>query len=355
MSDDALPTVSVVLPALNEGEYIEGCLASLLAQDYPAVTEILVVDGGSTDGTVALAEAFGPPVRVVPNPRVTAAAALNIGISEAAGELICRADAHAEYADDYIRRCVEVLLETGADNVGGPVRAVGRTPFGRAVAAVFSSPLGTGPAPSHYATDRRDGDTVWLGCWRRETLEALGGFDEDRLQWAAEDQELNFRIRRRGGRIVLDPSIRVTYFPRAAPRPLWDQYFNWGVAKASTLVKHRALPTLRPLAPAVLVVATATGLVTGRTWRRRLLVPAVHAAFAGATAVWLASREDVDAPRVFAALEICHWSYGVGFFAGLFRAARGRSFETRPRGHRQPAPRGAWVAPPEDPRCTIAQ
>jgi len=334
VSDRRLPTVSIVLPALNERSFIEGCLASLLAQDYPAIVEILVVDGGSTDGTVAIATGFGAPVRVIENPRVTAAAAMNIGIDAAVGTLICRADAHAAYEDDYIRRCVEVLLETGADNVGGPVRAVGTTPFGRAVAAVYSSPLGTGPAPSHYATERTDADTVWLGCWRRETLRRLGGFDEDRLQWSAEDQELNFRIRQEGGRVVLDPSIHVTYFPRGAPRPLWDQYFNWGVAKASTLVRHGSLPTVRPLAPAALVAATAAGALLGRSWRVRLAVPIAHTAFATATALWLGRQDGVDAPKAFAAVEICQWSYGLGFFAGLVRTARGRSFDTRPSGHR---------------------
>src|SRR2546421_3753389 len=171
---------------------------------------------------------------------------MNTGIAEAKGDVIVRADGHTLYSPDYVRRCLEVLAETGADNVGGPMRPVGTTRFGRAVAAVTSSPLGVGPGKFHYARERLEVDTVYLGCWRRSTLETLGGYDETDLQWAAEDQELNYRLRRTGGRILLDPSIRSWYFPRETPRALVRQYFNYGVCKASTLAKHSTLPTWRP-------------------------------------------------------------------------------------------------------------
>ncbi|HYF45851.1 MAG TPA: glycosyltransferase, partial [Acidimicrobiales bacterium] len=129
-----LPPVSVVLPTLNERGYVTDCLTSLLAQDYPSIDEILVVDGGSDDGTTEIAASFGAPVRVVDNPRVTAAAAMNVGLCEAANDLIVRVDAHTVYAPDYVRRSIEALDESGADVVGGAMRPVGVTAFGRAVA-----------------------------------------------------------------------------------------------------------------------------------------------------------------------------------------------------------------------------
>ncbi len=327
------PTVSVVLPTLNERRWIRDCLGSLLAQDYEHIVEILVVDGGSTDGTRDIAGELGPPIRVVDNPRVTAAAAMNIGIAESKGEMLCRIDAHAMFAPDYVRRCVEVLLETGAANIGGLMRPVGATSFGRAVAAATTSPFGMGPGKFHYATGRADVDTVWLGCWWRETLEEIGGYDEEHLQWAAEDQELNLRLRQRGGRIVLDPGIRSSYFPRETPMGLARQYFNYGMAKASTLRKHRTLPTWRPLVPAALVGSAVTLGLFGRGWRR-VAVPLVHTA-ACATVAMRSGRDPGVAPhRVCAAFVICHWSYGAGFWAGLWRIVRGESFTTRPQGHR---------------------
>lgn len=329
----ANPTVSMVLPALNERMWLRDCLGTLLAQDYADIIEILVVDGGSTDGTRDIADRLDPLVRVIDNPRVTAAAAMNIGIAESKGDVVCRFDAHAIFAPDYVRRCVEVLMETGAANVGGPMRAVGTTSFGRAVAAATSSRFGIGPGRFHYATARQDVDTVWLGCWWRYTLDAVGGYDEERLQWAAEDQELNLRLRQRGGRVVLDPGIRSSYFPRETPKGLARQYFNYGLAKASTLKKHRTLPSWRPLVPAALVAAAVAAGACGRGWRR-VAIPAVHAAACGVAAVKPARNPGVAPHRVFTAFEICHWSYGAGFWAGIWRVLRGDDFDTRPQGHR---------------------
>lgn len=326
------PFVTVVLPTLNERSYIRDCLDSLLAQDM-VVDEILVCDGGSTDGTREMVKLAPDRVRLLDNPRVTAAAGMNVGLQAASGEIICRADAHTVYAPDYVRRCVEALETTGAANVGGRMVPVGTTRFGRAVAAVTSSPFGVGPGRFHYAEQVEDVDTVYLGCWRRETLLDLGGYDEQTLQWAAEDQELNFRLRRAGGRVVLDPSIRSWYFPRETPRALARQYANYGVAKASTLAKHGTLPSWRPLAPAALVAASVLAAVTLRgPWR--WAPAAVHAGAAGVAAFHLGRKPGVAPHRAFAVLQICHWSYGYGFWRGVLRMLGSRSFDSRPRGHR---------------------
>lgn len=326
-------SVSVVLPALNERTSIHDAVASLAAQDYPYLVEIVVVDGGSVDGTRELAAAVDPRVRVVDNPRVTAAAAMNIGIDVAVGEVIVRADAHTTYASDYVRRCVEVLVETGATNVGGPMRPVGTTTFGRAVAVVTTSPFGVGPGRFHYSESREEVDTVYLGSWRRADLKDLGGYDETGLQWAAEDQELNLRIRESGGRVVLEPSIRSWYVPRESPRALARQYFNYGVCKASTLQKHGRLPSWRPLAPVVLVGASVAGFIFGRG-PARFAVPVAHAAACAVMAARTTLEPGASPPHIFEAVEICHWSYGLGFWSGLIRIVTGRGFTSRPRGHR---------------------
>jgi glycosyltransferase involved in cell wall biosynthesis len=326
------PTVSVVLPTFEERASISDCLRSLERQTGANIIEILVVDGYSTDGTRELVGTHGAPVRLVDNPGVSAAAAMNVGIDEAVGDIICRADAHTVYAPDYVARCVAVLHETGATNVGGRMVPVGTTRFGRAVAAVTSSPFGIGPGAFHYATEQREVDTVYLGCWWRDTLVELGGYDAEGLQWAAEDQELNFRIRRGGGRIVLDPTIRSWYFPRDTPRALARQYQNYGLAKASTLAKHRSLPSWRPLAPAALVAATAVAMV----WHPRLAVAGVgaHGVLCAGLGYRLSAEPGVDPARAAAVTAICHWSYGVGFWRGIGRLITRRGFDRRPRGRR---------------------
>lgn len=330
MTSVTSPTVSILLPTLQEHGYIRECLDSLAAQDDDRVIEILVLDGGSTDGTREIVEDYGGVIRLVDNPRVTAAGAMNRGIDVATGTIIVRADAHTIYAPDYVRHCVNLLLESGADNVGGPMRAVGTNDFGRAVAAVTSSPFGVGPGRFHYSRRREEVDTVYLGCWHIETLRALGGWDDENLQWAAEDQELNLRIRQRGGRVLLDPAITSWYFPRDNPRALAKQYRNYGICKVSTLVKHHTLPSWRPLAPAGLVLATVLGLLLGRGWKR-LAIPGVHAAACAVVSVRLAADAGVAAHKAFAVMEICHWSYGVGWFAGVGRVLTGGGFDQRPR------------------------
>ncbi len=330
----SLPTVSVVLPTLNERPYLRDCLDSLATQDYPYVIEVLVIDGGSRDGTRELAARFGHPVHLLENPKVSAAAALNVGWRAARGEVIVRADAHALYAADYVRRCVEVLIETGADDVGGAMRAIGTTVFGRAVAAVTSSPFGVGPGRFHYSERREQVDTVYLGCYRRDTLERLGGWDEDGLQWAAEDHELNFRLTRSGGSIVLDPSIRSWYFPRETWRALARQYCNYGTGKVSTLAKHRTLPTWRPLVPAAMVVACTGSMLAGVAARRPFLglLPLVgYGAVAAVATASVSKAPGVSAPHAYSAMVTCHWAYGAGFWRGVGRLATRRGFDARPR------------------------
>jgi succinoglycan biosynthesis protein ExoA len=331
------PKVSVVLPTLGERGFIRDCLDSLLAQTYVGIDEILVVDGGSTDGTRELVERFGPPVRLVDNPRVTAAAAMNVGLAAARNDLIVRADAHALYARDYVARSVAARLDSGADWVGGPMRAVGTTSFGRAVAAVTSSPFGVGPGRFHYATQATDVETVYLGIFDRRMVDEVGGYDETRLQWAAEDQELAYRLRRAGRRIRVDPSIRSWYFPRQTPEALWRQYVNYGMCKASTLAKHRTLPYWRPLAPALMVAASATWTAVAVSRRHPFIatLPAVgYAAGAAAVGLRIADEPGVAPHRAVATLAICHWGYGLGFWRGMGRIVRRRPFDVRPRGPR---------------------
>ena len=316
------PSVSVLIPTLNELSSIDRCLSSVLDQGYP-LHEVLVLDGGSTDGTREKVAEYGPPIRLVHNPGRGPAAAMNEGIALSSGEVICRLDAHAEFAPDYVARCVEVLLETGADVVGGPMRPKGTGAFGQAVAAVTSSSVAM-PGRFHFATERAEVDTVYLGAWLRTTLVNFGGFDADHFPWCGEDNELNYRIRRAGGRVVLDPTLRSRYFPRESPGALWRQYERYGIAKASSIAKHGGLPSWRPLAPAALIAAAFVGIAAGRTRASRFAVPLMHGVGCLFVGVFVSRRGGTDPWRAAAVQEICHWSFGLGFWFGLWQWLRGR-------------------------------
>lgn len=329
--------MTVVVPTYNERASLVDCIESLIPQ-LDDETIVLVVDGGSDDGTVEMAREIAaeqPLVRVVDNPRRTAAAAMNTALQQVHTDLLLRADAHSIYAADYVQRSVEVSAETGATNVGGPMRPAGTTRFGRAVAAVTTTRVGMGSGAFHWTDRRREVDTVYLGCYRVDALREVGGWDEH-LQWAAEDQELNYRLRAAGHRIVCDPTIQSWYFPRATPRALWRQYHNYGVCKVATLLKHGRTPTLRAVAPATLVATLAASAVASII-RRRLcyLFPAAGwGVVIGATAARLGRTPGVDASRAALAVGICHLGHGVGFWHGLALAFRGAPWQTRPSGHR---------------------
>ena len=315
--------VTIILPTYNEERHIDACLASVDAQTYgPSNLEVLVVDGRSEDHTRELASAWVdriPGLRVLDNPKRHQGAALNAGLAAAGNELIVRLDAHCRYADDYVERCVAALERTDATVVGGPMRPEGETPFGEAVAVATTTPISVGPGRFHHSEVEEWVDTVFLGAFRRDKILAAGAYDEN-IRQAAEDHELNFRITRGGGKILLDPTIRSVYHPRPTPVALWKQYHNYGQGKVSTLRKHGVLPTWRPIPPTLFVV----GLLLGPLWwqfepTRVAFVVALgtYAVVVLGTAAAKTGFRPGPAMRTTAAIVIMHVSFGLGFLRGL--------------------------------------
>ena len=330
--------VTIILPTLNEQGHIGDCLESLKKQDYANILEILVVDGGSKDGTQDIVLAEAGNVRLINNPRMTAAAAMNIGIQECSTSIFIRMDAHTLYANDYVSRSVSTFEESDATVVGGPMRPIGTNPFGCAVSVVTTSPLGVGPGRFHYSEKLEEVETVYLGIFDRDFVIKVGAYDETNLQWAAEDQELNYRIRKAGGKILLDPRIKSTYFPRDNIRALARQYHNYGMCKASTLAKHKTLPYWRPMVPALMVLLCLLWIPLTVSIGFPLLSPIPFVLyFCGASLIGLrmSKQPEVASFDVTTAITICHWSYGLGFWRGIFRILTFRKFDIKPKGGRR--------------------
>src|SRR5258708_10265827 len=209
--------ISLIMPVRNEEEYISASLQSLVDQSYPvSECEIIVVDGRSSDRTREIIEeirARNSQVRSLDNPAGIVPTAMNIGIRAARGEVIIRADGHNVYAREYAANCVKCLAETGADNVGGPwvTVAADESVGARLVAAILSSPFGVGN--SKFRTSREEGfvDTVPFGAFRREIFDRVGMYNEKLVR--NQDNELNARIRKAGGRIYLTPTLTTQYNP----------------------------------------------------------------------------------------------------------------------------------------------
>src|SRR5262249_25506865 len=249
----AQPKVTVIIPSRNEEKWIRRCLESVLSNDFPSGNlEILVVDGMSEDRTREIVRGFVgrfPFIRLLENPRRIIPAALNIGIREARGEIIIRMDAHTIYQADYIRQAVRELETSGAAIVGAVQAPVGDTLVTHAIASATSSRFGVGNSYYHYGKESRwlDDDSVYLGGWLKKTLTDIGGFDE---RWLInEDSQLNHRIRKVGGRILLSVDLKCSYHVRSSLSSLARQYFRYGMWRFKTALTHPASLAWRQLAP----------------------------------------------------------------------------------------------------------
>jgi len=318
---------SILLPCRNEEHYLATCLDSIRATTYPADRfEILVLDGLSDDRTRQIAAgvaARDPRVRVLDNPGRTAPAALNLGIGQARGDVIVRMDAHARYPIDYIPRLVAALEETGADNVGGVLvtHPADDTATARAVALVMSHPLGVGNAYFRIGTPgRRWVDTVPFGCFRRDVFTRVGLFDEQLPR--NQDDEFNFRLKRHGGRILLEPSVRATYFARRTLGQIRRMFYQYGYYKPLVARKVGRIMTVRQLVPATFVLALGGAAALAPWWPLAGWAGlAIAAAYAGVAAAAAAPRVRTHGWRcaalLLAAFPIVHFSYGVGFLRGI--------------------------------------
>ena len=326
--------VSVVAPMYNEADHIEDVVADVAAQDFEGELEFIVADGESTDGSVELlrsaAERHGLGVRLIDNPERWVSHGLNAAVRAATGDLVVRIDCHSRYPSDYVRRCVEVAAETGADNVGGILVARGRTPTQRAAACAMNSPFGGIGWSRHDGGARVEVDTVPFGAFRPDAFRRAGLFDESLVR--NQDDEFNLRLRLAGGRIVRDPSITLEYTPRGTFRGLYRQYYEYGRWKVPVMLKHRRIVSMRSLAPAALVVSfltlTVLSIVTHHALALLLAELGLYAAGATLFGV-LALRSSGESrrllPRVVAVFPTIHIAYGLGMAAGTLRAALTRA------------------------------
>ena len=329
------PAVSYVMPVLNEEGYLVDAVAAVLAQEYPAEQELVIALGDSTDGTTAIARRLAASdhrITLVDNPASDIPVGLNRAIAASRNPIVVRVDAHAELPAGYTRSMVDILHATGAVNAGGVMHARGRTPFQSAVARAYNSPWGLGGGQYHGAKQAGPSDSAYLGVFRREVLEEVGGYNETLRR--AEDWELNSRILAAGHLIWYTPDVAVTYWPRATPATLRRQMFATGVWRGH-LVREQGTTPLKYLAPPLVVVALAaagvaavaefTGLVRGRTSPAPRLIYAAPLAYAGGLAAVSLRSLGAGSARDWllnaGVLAIMHLTWGAGFLRGLIAGA----------------------------------
>jgi len=327
----AAEPVSVVMPVRNEELNLADSVRSVLGQDYPGELEVVLAIGPSRDRTQQISEriaAADSRVTLVPNPTGQRPCGLNAGIKASRHAIVARVDGHALLPPGYLRTAVRELHQTGADNVGGIMAAEGVTPFQHAVAWAMTSPFGVGAAKFHTGGCPGPVDSVYLGVYRRDAIERVGGYDESYER--AEDWELNHRIRLAGGMVWFQPEMRVTYRPRASVRTLAEQYFHYGRWRRVVARQHSGTINHRYLAPPAAVLVMATGALAGvaglaglfsgaagiwpavATWG--LALPALYAAGVVGAAAMAARRLRLSvAARLPFVLGTMHIAWGIGF------------------------------------------
>jgi succinoglycan biosynthesis protein ExoA len=350
---DSIRRVSVIMPMLNEGEHVEGFVADIARQDFEGEIELIVADGGSTDGSrerlLESARRHSIAAKVLQNEARWVSQGLNACVRAATGDLLVRLDCHARYPPDYVRLCAAAAEETGAEVVGGVIVARGRTTVERSVACAMDSPFGgigfyrilgrrgslLGTLAAAFGLSRRrhadvngrvETDTLTFGAFRPVTFERAGLFDGSLRR--NQDADLNLRVRKAGGRVVLDPAIRVYYTPRGSIPAVVRQYHEYGYWRVAVMVKHRQLPGPRTLTPlafvaslAVLSPASTRSPLALRLLAAELALYGTLAVAAAATTVRRRGEPAALVPVVAAIFPAFHLGSGSGMLHGLARAA----------------------------------
>ncbi|GAA4364810.1 glycosyltransferase family 2 protein [Paeniglutamicibacter cryotolerans] len=327
------------MPVLNEEPYLRAAVQSVLAQEYQGSKEIVLAVGPSTDGTeelVAQLCAEDSRIKAVPNPQGRTPIGLNLAIRASSHEVVIRVDAHSELEPDYTSRGVQTLLRTGAHDVGGLMDARGRSPFQRAVAAAYHSPLGLGGAAYHSSAPEGPAESAYLGIFQRSVFDEVGYFDE--TLWRGQDWEMCLRIRQAGLTVWFDPELRTGYFPRESFRKLSAQSYASGVWRGELAKRYSEGKSMRHQLPPLMVAGTTLGLAAllidallGKsipTVPRRLMKLAKLApvAYVGLLAVAIAKTNEGPARErllLLGVLPSIHFPWAFGFVKGRVRGANG--------------------------------
>lgn len=333
--------ISVVCPIYNEEKYIASFIKSILKQDYPKDDlEILLVDGMSKDKTreiISECAENNPCICLVDNPQQTVPYAMNYGIKYAKGDVIIRLDAHAEYPSNYFSVLAQKLYELeGAENVGGVCVTLpcNKTAVAISIAECLSNKFGMGNSYFRVgAKDVMSVDTVPFGCFRKSLFDKVGLYDTDMIR--NQDDELNGRIIKYGGKIYLLPDVEIKYFARDKISKVRRMFYQYGLYKPLGNKKLGAPATIRQFFPLLFVLGLVLGLILSLfiplLWPFYLGVIVIHLLIGVVEGIKSAKKTGCVGciwimPYIFMNMHIC---YGIGYLKGMYNIAFHKSFEVK--------------------------
>jgi len=318
--------VSIVIPARNEEKHISECIKSILAQDFPSdKIEIIVVDGMSTDKTVEVVNRYVnnyKNIKLVLNPKSITPVALNLGIINSIGEIVIILGAHSYIDENFVKNNVRNLEKDEVSCSGGVVRYLEEDYVTRCISLATSCPFGIGNALYRYTTKEQYVDTVPFAAYKKSIFNKIGFFDEELVR--NQDDELNYRVVKSGGKILLSPDIIFYYYSRSSLRKLWSQYRQYGYWKVRVIQKHKRPASLRHLVPMIFVLSLSITLLLGffhPLFRYSFFVISIiyligDLFFSTALATKNSFLDIFCLPIIF---PILHIGYGAGFIQGIVR------------------------------------
>jgi glycosyltransferase involved in cell wall biosynthesis len=317
--------VSIIIPIRNEEHFVRKCLDSFIRQrSEQQDIELLCVDGMSTDRSREIIRRYTAQdkrVKLIVNPRKITPVAINLGISQSRGDFIMVVSCHAEYASNYIDKCLEVIDRTKADHVGGYMTTAPEkdTQIGRAIATATSSPFGIGNSIFRLKGPEREVDTVPFGMYRREVFEKIDFYDERLVR--NQDIELNSRLRKAGGRIIISPEIQITYYNRSTFRGLWQQAFNNGLWNPYTVWLTGGGLSLRHFIPMLFVLGLLALCLGAFLWSpiKWMLLSYIFLYLSSASIYSIkdALRTKASAILILWSYIVLHIAYGIGSLWGI--------------------------------------
>lgn len=320
-----VPQVSVLVPCRNEAKHIEDCLANIYGfAPPPGGFEVIVIDGMSNDGTrdiLCRLKKRYPGLIVLDNLRRTVPYGMNMGIQRAQGEYIVRVDVRCIHPPNYLLDLIELSKKTKADNVGGVLVPIsGETYVQKSIARTYKSRIAMGGALRDRGDFLGETDTVYGGCFKKSRLIEIGMYDEKMVR--NQDDELSFRLRERGGKIIQDGRIKIQYFPRSSFRHLFRQFTQYGYWKVNVIKKHPHQASVRHFLPAILILGfTALGSAA-LLYKYFLVGLTIYAASYFLSIIFeslrVAYRNDIRLwPGVLTSVLLIHIGFGLGFLINL--------------------------------------
>jgi len=322
--------ISIIIPAYNEEKFIADCLKSVYNQDYPKdEMEVIVVDGHSTDKTAEIVRREFPEVILLENPDKIVPISMNMGIKHAKGDYIVRLDAHAKYPTNYISDLIKYAKKYNTDNIGGNWITETKTKTSKswAIKTALSHKFGVGNSAFRVgATKPQIVDTVPFGCFKREVFERFGLYDE-RLE-RNQDIELNKRIKRGGGKILLVPEITCTYFARDTFSGLFKNNYKNGYWNILTVYYTKNFSSLskRHFVPLIFVLSLILPLLLAFINIKFLWLSVLSFSIYFLALLWVCLTITWRKPwriiYLLASFFLLHISYGIGSLAGIIKIAK---------------------------------